>query len=141
MKEMIKHEKSCGAIVCRKYHGNLEILLVQHLMGGHWSFPKGHVEKGETEIQTALREIKEETGIEVMIDHTFRQTVIYSPKQDVIKKVVYFIARAKNYDFSPQPEEISQIRWLQFDAAYSYLTHEKDKQLLKKARPFLKVVI
>ena len=61
------HEKSCGAIVYRKYHGNLEILLIKHVNSGHWSFPKGHVEAGETEVETALREIKEETGIDVII--------------------------------------------------------------------------
>ena len=57
---MIK-EKSCGAIVYRKYHGNTEILLIKHINSGHWSFPKGHVERGETEVQTAHREILEET--------------------------------------------------------------------------------
>ena len=58
-------EKSCGAIVYRRHHGNLEILLIKHVNSGHWSFPKGHVEEGETEVETATREIKEETGIEV----------------------------------------------------------------------------
>ncbi len=38
------HEKSCGAIVYRKFHGNTEILLIKHVNSGHWSFPKGHVE-------------------------------------------------------------------------------------------------
>ncbi len=38
------HEKSCGAIVYRKSHGNTEILLIKHINSGHWSFPKGHVE-------------------------------------------------------------------------------------------------
>ena len=50
-------EKSCGAIVYRKFHGNTELLLIKHANGGHWSFPKGHVEAGETELQTAEREI------------------------------------------------------------------------------------
>lgn len=65
------NEKSCGALVYRKYHGNTEILLIKHLNSGHWSFPKGHVEEGETEVETAIREIKEETGIDVMIDQSF----------------------------------------------------------------------
>ena len=60
------HEKSCGAIVYRKSHGNIEILLIKHVNSGHWSFPKGHVEGTETEIETAKREIKEETGYEVI---------------------------------------------------------------------------
>ena len=68
----MQHEKSCGAIVYRKSHGNTEILLIKHINSGHWSFPKGHMENGETEIETAIREIKEETSVNVMIDPTFR---------------------------------------------------------------------
>ena len=56
---MMLHEKSCGAIVYRKYHGNTEILLIKHINSGHWSFPKGHVEGDETEEETAKREIME----------------------------------------------------------------------------------
>ena len=43
------YEKSCGGIVYRKFHGNTEILLIKHIKSGYWSFPKGHVEKGETD--------------------------------------------------------------------------------------------
>ena len=105
------HEKSCGAIVYRKYHGNLEILLIKHVNSGHWSFPKGHVEAGETEVETALREIKEETGIDVIIDPTFRETVTYNPRKDSQKVVVYFIAKAKNFDYVRQESEIAEIKW------------------------------
>ena len=56
------HEKSCGAIVYRKYHGNTEILLIKHINSGHWSFPKGHVEGDETEEETAKREIITKEG-------------------------------------------------------------------------------
>lgn len=75
------YEKSCGAIVYRKHHGNTEILLIKHINSGHWSFPKGHVEQGETEVETALREIKEETSLDVLIDPTFRETVTYFPER------------------------------------------------------------
>ena len=61
----MKHEKSCGALVYRKHGDRTELLLIKHRFGGHWSFPKGHVELGENEFQTALREVKEETGLDV----------------------------------------------------------------------------
>lgn len=127
-------EKSCGAIVYRKHHGNTEILLIKHLNSGHWSFPKGHVEEGETEIETALREIKEETNIDVMIDPTFRETVTYFPKKETQKIVVYFIAKAKNYDFTPQESEIADIKWVDICYAASLLTYENDKTIVAKAK-------
>ena len=77
---MIK-EKSCGAIVYRKYHGNTEILLIKHINSGHWSFPKGHVERGETEVQTAHREILEETNIDTIFSkkrYSQNSSVFYS---------------------------------------------------------------
>ena len=132
------HEKSCGAIVYRKFHGNTEILLIKHINSGHWSFPKGHVEHGETEIETARREIMEETSIDVIIDPTFRETVTYSPKKDTVKVVVYFLAKAKNVDFTPQEDEIAEIRWVDISYASNVLSYENDKIIVSKAKNVIK---
>lgn len=128
------HEKSCGAIVYRRFHGNVEILLIKHVNSGHWSFPKGHVEGDETELETARREIKEETGLDVILDQTFRETVSYSPKRDTQKIVVYFLALARNYDFVRQEEEIAEIRWVDIARAPGMLTYENDKTIVARAR-------
>jgi len=132
------HEKSCGAIVYRRFHGNVEILLIKHVNSGHWSFPKGHVEGDETELETARREIKEETGLDVILDQTFRETVSYSPKRDTQKVVVYFLALARNYDYVPQEEEIAEIRWVDIILANRMLTYENDKTIVNKARAAIK---
>ncbi len=133
------HEKSCGAIVYRKFHGNTEILLIKHINSGHWSFPKGHVEPGETEVETAKREIMEETGIDVIIDPSFRETVSYSPKRGTQKVVVYFLAKAKNSDYVAQEDEIAEIRWIEIGRAGTVLTYENDKSIVSKARTVLSV--
>ena len=132
------HEKSCGAIVYRRFHGNIESLLIKHINSGHWSFPKGHVEGDETELETARREIKEETGLDVILDQTFRETVSYSPKRDTQKVVVYFLALARNYDYVPQEEEIAEIRWVDIARATHMLTYENDKTIVNKARAAIK---
>ena len=132
------HEKSCGAIVYRKFHGNTEILLIKHINSGHWSFPKGHVEAGETEIETAKREVMEETAIDVMIDPTFRETVTYSPKKDTLKVVVYFLAKAKNVNFHRQEDEIAEIRWVDICYAVNILSYENDKTIVSKAKTAIK---
>ena len=67
----MKYEKSCGAIVYRKSRDRIELLLIQNRYGGDWSFPKGHVEGEETEVQTALREVKEETGLDIQLEDGF----------------------------------------------------------------------
>lgn len=131
------NEKSCGALVYRKYHGNTEILLIKHINSGHWSFPKGHVEGNETEVETAIREIKEETGIDVIIDQSFRETVTYSPRRDTHKEVVYFIAKAKNTDYTPQEDEIADIKWVEIGRAGSVLAYENDKSIVNKAKNFI----
>jgi len=135
------NEKSCGAIVYRKSHGNIEILLIKHVNSGHWSFPKGHVEGAESEIETAQREIFEETSVEVLIDPTFRETVTYSPKRDTRKEVVYFLAKAKNMDFTPQRSEISDIRWVDIVHANNLLTYDNDKTIVSKARTAIRELI
>ena len=101
---------------------------------GEYGFPKGHMEGNETEIETALREIKEDTSLDVLIDPTFRETVSYYPKRDTLKTVVYFIARAKNYDFIPQAEEIADIRWVDIGYASNILSYDNDKHIVSKAK-------
>ncbi len=132
------YEKSCGAVVYRYFHSNTEILLIKSQSGGHWSFPKGHVEPGESETATAVREVKEETNIDIVIDDSsFRETMVYSPRRDIRKEVVYFVGRALSFDPVPQEGEISEARWFEIGGAYPILTYDNDILLLNKVRAFL----
>ena len=127
----MRTEKSCGAVVFRNKNDNIQVLLIRHLNGGHWAFPKGHVEKGETEEQTALREILEETGLAVELDNRYRQVVSYSPKKDVVKDVLYFVATASSDAATvAQEEEISQIVWVDMHKAADYVSFDNDKKVL-----------
>jgi len=134
----MQHEKSCGAIVYRRFHGNIELLLIKNQNGGHWSFPKGHVEGDETEEETAIREIMEETGISVILDTSFRHVITYAPKKETTKDVIYFIARAVTYDYTPQEEEIAQIKWVEINHATTLLSYDNDRQLVSQAKEQIK---
>ena len=134
----MEQEKSCDAVIFRKHHGNTELLLIKHTNGGHWSFPKGHVEPGETEAQTALREVREETGLEVQIDTSFREVVSYSPRKDTIKNVVYFLAWVKSKEIRPQPEEVSQVKWVEISLAPKWLNYDNDRQLVSRVKAIIK---
>ena len=135
---IVKYEKSCGTVIFRKTRGKYAVLLIKNRYADFWSFPKGHVEAGETEIETAKREIMEETSIDVDICPGFREVVTYSPRRDVQKDVIYFLARAKNFDYVPQESEIAQIKWVEINLAHSFLTYDNDKQLVNRAKPLIR---
>ncbi len=130
----MKQEKSCGCIVVNE---NKEILLV-HQNSGHWGFPKGHMEIGETEIETAIREVKEETNIDVEINEKYRYTETYSHKEGVMKEVVYFLAHNKNDIKKAQEEEISEVKWFEFNKALETITYDNSKNILIKLKNDLK---
>ena len=130
-------EKSCGALVYCKQDEKTRLLLIKHKQGGHWSFPKGHVEKNETEIQTAKREVKEETGVSIEILDGFREQVNYSPRPGVSKDVVYFLGYASDSNTVRQESEISELRWIDFERSNEYLTYENDRILLSSARQYM----
>ena len=133
----LKFEKSCGALVYRKKQDQLEILLLKHRYGGHWSFPKGHVEGNETEHETALREVKEETGLTIDLLEGFRHSVEYYPRPNTKKQVVYFLGYAADDHTKRQEEEISEIRWTPLAEAHREVTFKNDKNLIQQAKKFL----
>ena len=130
-----KFEKSCGALVIRHdaQTGIDYILMIRHRPGGYRSFPKGHVEPGETERETAIREVLEETSVRISLIPDFRHVVCYTPTPGVEKEVVYFLARSEQIDIRPRRGEIAQVEWLPLIGAERYLTHDNDKRVLKAA--------
>ena len=126
-------EKSCGALVVRREGDNYYILMIRHKHKGNRSFPKGHMEAGETEYATALREVMEETSSRVAIISDFRATVTYSPSPGVMKEVVYFLAFTTSADIKAREGEIAEVEWIPIDEAEGCLTHENDKTVFRAA--------
>jgi len=135
----MEFEKSCGAVIYKDDGGTYSFLIV-HMRLGHWSFPKGHVESGESEAMTAIREIKEETNLEVTLMKGFRKTVEYSPKPNVIKEVVYFIGTPKTNEIICQENEVVAAGWYRFDAAKALLTYQNDRNILCLANHYLQII-
>lgn len=133
----MKQEKSCGAVIVTKEKQNLKFLLIKHHNGGHWAFPKGHVEGNETEEETALREIMEETQLTVELDTHFRHAVRYSPYEGSVKDVIYFIAYAAEQTIHKQDEEVLDSAWLSYEEALVQVTYENDRKILQAAIDFL----
>ena len=137
-----KFEKSCGALVVRHdaQTGIDYVLMIRHRPGGYRSFPKGHVEPGETERETAVREVLEETSVRISLIPDFRHVVCYTPAPGVEKEVVYFLARTEQTDVRPRRGEIAQVEWLPLENAERYLTHDNDKRVLHAALKRLNLV-
>lgn len=131
-------EKSCGAVIYRDYNGTVEFLTVRSKAFGHWGFPKGHVEEGETEEETAKREVLEETGLEINICSDFRTSIEYSPKRVVYKEVIFFIGKPIGENVTIQEEEIADFRWLDYENMLVLITYENEKKALREAMAFLK---
>lgn len=132
------YERSCGAVVFHEINGVTRFLLIKNKRSAHWSFPKGHVEKGETDEQAALREVKEETGIDCTLLPDFKTKSEYSIKHLVEKTVYIYVASCQNTQTVIQPEEIEDYKWLDYHRAMRNLRFDNDRAILFKANEFLK---
>lgn len=130
-------EKSCGVVVYRRIGENLEFLSISNKNDGHWGFPKGHVEKNENEEETAIREVWEETGLQVNLIDNFRISVEYLIKPGTMKEVVLFLANVDNQIVHIQLDEISDYKWSSFQFAKQLLTYKSSKDVLAKAWEFI----
>lgn len=128
----MKFEKSCGVIVFKEEENDLYVLLVHH-NEGHWGIPKGHMEDDESEEETAIREVYEETGIKCEITSDFRETITYLVNDNIQKEVVFFIGKQVGGILTNQENEVQEAVWLEISTAIETITHDDLKQLLKNA--------
>ncbi len=128
-------EKSAGAVVFHR-GAELEYLLI---FSTYWEFPKGLVEADESETEAAVREAREETGLEVQLVPGFRQEINYFYRRGgnlVKKQVVYFLGQASHQNVQVSWEH-REAKWLTYEAALAELKYENARELLKKAHEFL----
>ena len=129
-------EHAAGFVLYRiSRSGGLEFLLLRHRNGGHWGFPKGRIEPGESELAAALRETREETGLagsDLEIVPDLRLETHYAFARDghpVSKSAVYFAARVAGGTVV-RSEEHSDMQWLRCEAAQDVLRFEEAKRCL-----------
>lgn len=113
--------KSCGVIPFRDTTRGPELLLILQ-SNGCWSFPKGHMERGESEEQTALRELQEETGLEAALVPGFKERIAYPMDRNRIKQVILFLGRVTGEPVLTEPETF----------AFRWVTPKEAKALLRK---------
>ena len=133
-------EKSCGAVVFVKKDDDAKYLLLNYA-AGHWDFVKGNVEPNESEKQTVVRELQEETGItgaQFMDD--FREAIAYFYRRQgltIHKEVVFFLMEAYTDKVELSYEHVGYV-WLDYRHAMEKLTFKNAREVLQKAHDFLK---
>ena len=135
---MVK-EKSVGCALFRKKDSGKQFLLL-HYKAGHWGFPKGHVEQGETEEQTLRREVREETALQnIGIAKGFRQYTKYyfrRGQETVFKEVAFYLAESLEGSVKISHEH-QGFEWLSHEKAMQRLSFKNTKTVLEKAISFL----
>ena len=132
------YEKSCGAIVYRKREdGVIEYLVLYQHRSGTWSLPKGHIAAGETEQETALREVWEETGLHVTLQDGFRREMSYTVSAKALKNVVFFLAQAEG-ELSLGENEISDYIWADKATAIRRLGGRNMGKVVESAEAFIR---
>ena len=132
----MKLEFSAGAVVFTHDGNTIKYALVVE-RSGHCGFPKGHIEPGEEEKETALREIFEETGVHARLIGDFYREVEYNIGARKRKHVSYFLAEFDNSESLTKASDIRSLYLLPFKAAMSRLTHENSRAILRDAKKYI----
>lgn len=132
------YEKSCGAVVFTRINNETKYLLIRSLTG-IYGFPKGHVEHGETEEQTAQREVLEEVGLSIRLLPGFRCKDEYPlpQKENTIKQIIYFLGEYCSQEFTYQKEELTDVLLVDYETALTLFQFESSKRILTEANNFL----
>jgi len=133
------YHKSVGVILFRKNEDKIEYILLFQPESQTWSFPKGHMEAFENELQTATREVKEETGLSFIAFPNFREEISYSREPKYCKTVVLFLAQV-NGEIKIKDGEIEEFRWVDKNKACELLFHKHYIEILNNAERTISIL-
>jgi bis(5'-nucleosidyl)-tetraphosphatase len=134
-------QRSAGIITYVQHDGKRKYLLL-HYVSGHWDFAKGKLERDETDEQAALRELKEETGLNAQIIPGFQEELGYLFKERgklIHKTVIFFVGKADEQVVALSREH-QGYAWLDFESAYQRLTYKNAQGILANVENFLNAI-
>ncbi|MGQ9472679.1 MAG: NUDIX hydrolase [Candidatus Caldatribacteriaceae bacterium] len=129
---MIRKVCASGGVILRKRGGNLEVLLVQKKDSKIWTLPKGHLEKGETELQAALREVQEETGYRVVAHEKIGEIrfTYWRNGQELEETVSFFLMEPQEEGEKTEIHEIERIAWFPLLEALAVMRYDNEKRMV-----------
>lgn len=138
----MKKDESFGVVPLSKASGQWQVFLIQHKGGRYWGFPKGHAEANELPMQAALRELKEETNLELVHllqkEPLMEQYHFMMEGRRVFKRVFYFVAEVKG-TVKLQEQEINDGIWVPFPDVIDKVTHQEGKAIIQQVAKILKL--
>lgn len=133
-------ERSAGAVIFRRENGKIKYLILLY-GAGHWDYTKGHIEPGESDEETVVREAEEEAAlIDLKIISGFREIINYAYTKEgkkIAKEVVFLLAETQTEKVKLSFEH-KDYKWLEFEKALKQVTYPTSKDVLKKADKFIK---
>lgn len=140
---MTRFERSCGVVIYHEGDAAARHYLLLHYPTGHWDFAKGHVEKDEEDLTTALREAREETGLSRLeIEKAFHHQFEYYYRHNstlIHKRVTWFLGRAADRGVTISHEH-QGFAWLPYEEALKRVTYDNAKDLLRRAEEHLRAL-
>jgi 8-oxo-dGTP diphosphatase len=140
---IVLQQVSAGGVAFRRHEEEDEIAIVAVNPSGRWQLPKGLVDEGETAEQAAVREVREEAGIETRVVGPI-DTISYwfvsdwdEVRRKIHKKVHFFFLRYVSGDTADHDDEILEARWVKADSAIGMLAFDSEKDIVKKALAML----
>lgn len=129
-------EVSAGAVVYTRINKEIKYVII-HDNNGNYGFPKGHVENNETIQETAIREIKEECGVNIELFDSFKKEIYYTLPNGNNKQAIYFLGRYFDQELIPQKGEIQRIYLLSYKEAHELINFPDVKNILESANNYI----
>lgn len=136
-------EFSAGGLVYRRVRGRVEVVLAARLSTDRarlvWGIPKGHVEAGESMADTAVREVREETGLEAAIEEPLGDVAYWYVRRDggravrIHKRVRFFLMRQLGGTFADRDQEMDEVRWFDLPTAMETVAFANERVLVERA--------
>jgi 8-oxo-dGTP pyrophosphatase MutT (NUDIX family) len=134
--------ESFGVIPLMQQEGEWKVLLILHKEGNHWSFPKGRANPGESALETATRELKEETGLtveKVLLAEPFSERYQFRRRGAPVLKTVHYFPALVSGVLQLQEEEIRDAKWINIREALPLLSFKEARHILEELIKFLKL--